>query len=90
MLRAWPGCAPDHGIGTTAIGPQRAPEVMTGPVPRSSLHADATLEDLAALAAALRAGRPPTRTRAWVGGRRVPLARRARRPPTTGPRGEER
>ncbi|MDP9429108.1 MAG: ergothioneine biosynthesis PLP-dependent enzyme EgtE [Actinomycetota bacterium] len=43
----------DQGIVTTAIGPQRAPGEMTGPVLRVSPHLDATLDDLEALAAAL-------------------------------------
>jgi pyridoxal 5-phosphate dependent beta-lyase len=43
----------EQGIVTTAIGPQRAPGEMTGPVLRVSPHLDATLEDLEALAAAL-------------------------------------
>ncbi|WP_409332767.1 ergothioneine biosynthesis PLP-dependent enzyme EgtE [Trujillonella humicola] len=43
----------DQGIVTTAIGVERAPEEMTGPVLRVSPHVDATLDDLHALAAAL-------------------------------------
>jgi pyridoxal 5-phosphate dependent beta-lyase len=43
----------DHGIVTTAIGPERAPGEMTGPVLRISPHLDVTEEDLEALAAAL-------------------------------------
>jgi pyridoxal 5-phosphate dependent beta-lyase len=43
----------DHGIVTTAIGPERAPGEMTGPVLRISPHLDVTLDDLEALAAAL-------------------------------------
>jgi pyridoxal 5-phosphate dependent beta-lyase len=43
----------EHGIVTTAIGVERAPEEMTGPVLRVSPHLDATLDDLEALAAAL-------------------------------------
>ncbi len=43
----------EHGIVTTAIGPQRAPGEMTGPVLRVSPHLDATLDDLEALATAL-------------------------------------
>ena len=43
----------EHGIVTSAIGPERAPGEMTGPVLRISPHVDATLEDLEALAAAL-------------------------------------
>ncbi|MBB3086716.1 ergothioneine biosynthesis PLP-dependent enzyme EgtE [Geodermatophilus sabuli] len=43
----------EHGIVTTAIGPERAPGEMTGPVLRVSPHLDATVEDLEALAAAL-------------------------------------
>lgn len=43
----------EHGIVTTAIGPERAPGEMTGPVLRISPHLDATLEDLETLAAAL-------------------------------------
>jgi hercynylcysteine S-oxide lyase len=43
----------DHGIVTSAIGPERAPGEMTGPVLRISPHLDATLDDLEALAAAL-------------------------------------
>ncbi|TKJ30755.1 ergothioneine biosynthesis PLP-dependent enzyme EgtE [Blastococcus sp. CCUG 61487] len=43
----------EHGIVLTAIGPERAPGEMTGPVLRVSPHVDATLEDLEALAAAL-------------------------------------
>jgi pyridoxal 5-phosphate dependent beta-lyase len=38
---------------TTAIGPERAPGEMTGPVLRISPHIDTTLDDLEALAAAL-------------------------------------
>ena len=43
----------EHGIVTTAVSPQRAPEEMTGPVLRVSPHLDATLDDLEALASAL-------------------------------------
>jgi pyridoxal 5-phosphate dependent beta-lyase len=43
----------EHGILTSAIGPERAPGEMTGPVLRISPHLDATLDDLQALAAAL-------------------------------------
>jgi pyridoxal 5-phosphate dependent beta-lyase len=43
----------DHGIVTTAIGPERAPGEMTGPVLRVSPHLDVTVDDLEALAAAL-------------------------------------
>jgi pyridoxal 5-phosphate dependent beta-lyase len=43
----------EQGIVTTAIGTQRAPGEMTGPVLRVSPHLDATLDDLEALAAAL-------------------------------------
>jgi hercynylcysteine S-oxide lyase len=43
----------DHGIVTTAIGPERAPGEMTGPVLRVSPHLDVTTDDLEALAAAL-------------------------------------
>ena len=43
----------DHGIVLSAIGPERAPGEMTGPVLRISPHLDATTEDLEALAAAL-------------------------------------
>jgi pyridoxal 5-phosphate dependent beta-lyase len=43
----------EHGIVTSAIGPERAPGEMTGPVLRLSPHLDATLDDLEALAAAL-------------------------------------
>ena len=43
----------EQGIVTTAIGPQRAPGEMTGPVLRGSPHLDATVEDLEALAAVL-------------------------------------
>jgi pyridoxal 5-phosphate dependent beta-lyase len=43
----------EHGIVTTAIGPERAPGEMTGPVLRISPHLDATLDDLEAVAAAL-------------------------------------
>ena len=43
----------EHGIVTSAIGPERAPGEMTGPVLRVSPHLDATLDDLEALAAAL-------------------------------------
>lgn len=43
----------EHGIVTTAIGVERAPGEMTGPVLRVSPHLDATPEDLEALAAAL-------------------------------------
>ena len=43
----------EQGLVTTAIGTQRAPGEMTGPVLRVSPHLDATLDDLEALAAAL-------------------------------------
>ena len=43
----------EHGIVVTAIGPERAPGEMTGPVLRVSPHLDATVGDLEALAAAL-------------------------------------
>ncbi len=43
----------EQGIVTTAIGTERAPGEMTGPVLRVSPHVDATLDDLEALAAAL-------------------------------------
>jgi pyridoxal 5-phosphate dependent beta-lyase len=43
----------EHGIVVSAIGPERAPGEMTGPVLRISPHLDATLDDLEALAAAL-------------------------------------
>jgi pyridoxal 5-phosphate dependent beta-lyase len=43
----------EHGIVTSAIGPERAPGEMTGPVLRVSPHLDATMDDLEALAAAL-------------------------------------
>ena len=43
----------EHGIVVSAIGPERAPGEMTGPVLRVSPHLDATLDDLEALAAAL-------------------------------------
>jgi len=43
----------EHGIVTSALGPERAPGEMTGPVLRVSPHLDATLDDLEALAAAL-------------------------------------
>lgn len=43
----------EHGIVTTAIGPERAPGELTGPVLRISPHLDATVDDLEALAAAL-------------------------------------
>jgi len=43
----------DHGLVASAIGPERAPGEMTGPVLRISPHVDATVEDLEALAAAL-------------------------------------
>jgi pyridoxal 5-phosphate dependent beta-lyase len=43
----------EHGIVVSAIGPERAPGEMTGPVLRVSPHLDVTLEDLEALAAAL-------------------------------------
>jgi hercynylcysteine S-oxide lyase len=46
----------EHGIVTTAIGRQRAPDELSGPVLRISPHLDGTVEDLEALAAALRAG----------------------------------
>jgi hercynylcysteine S-oxide lyase len=43
----------EHGIVVSAIGPERAPGEMTGPVLRVSPHLDTALEDLEALAAAL-------------------------------------
>jgi hercynylcysteine S-oxide lyase len=43
----------EHGIVTTAIERERAPEELTGPVLRVSPHVDGTLDDLEALAAAL-------------------------------------
>jgi pyridoxal 5-phosphate dependent beta-lyase len=43
----------EHGIVVSAIGPERAPGEMTGPVLRVSPHVDCTVEDLEALASAL-------------------------------------
>lgn len=43
----------DEGIVTTAIGVERAPGEMTGPVLRVSPHVDGTLDDLQALAFAI-------------------------------------
>ena len=43
----------EHGIVVSAIGPERAPGEMTGPVLRVSPHLDATSDDLEARAAAL-------------------------------------
>jgi pyridoxal 5-phosphate dependent beta-lyase len=43
----------EHGIVLSAIGPERAPGEMTGPVLRVSPHLDASVDDLEALAAAL-------------------------------------
>ncbi|RFU21449.1 ergothioneine biosynthesis PLP-dependent enzyme EgtE [Geodermatophilus marinus] len=43
----------EQGIVTTAIGRERAPGEMTGPVLRVSPHLDATVDDLEALATAL-------------------------------------
>ena len=43
----------EHGIVTSAIGPERAPGELTGPVLRVSPHLDTTVDDLEALAAAL-------------------------------------
>lgn len=43
----------EHGIVLSALGPERAPGEMTGPVLRVSPHLDVTLDDLEALAAAL-------------------------------------
>jgi pyridoxal 5-phosphate dependent beta-lyase len=43
----------DHGIVASAIGAERAPGELTGPVLRISPHVDASVEDLEALAAAL-------------------------------------
>ena len=43
----------EHGIVVSAIGPERAPGEMTGPVLRISPHLDATIDDLQALADAL-------------------------------------
>jgi pyridoxal 5-phosphate dependent beta-lyase len=42
-----------HSIVTTAVGPERAPYEMRGPVLRLSPHVDATAEDLSAVAGAL-------------------------------------
>jgi pyridoxal 5-phosphate dependent beta-lyase len=43
----------EHGIVVSAIGPERAPGEMTGPVLRVSPHVDVTVGDLEAVAAAL-------------------------------------
>jgi pyridoxal 5-phosphate dependent beta-lyase len=43
----------EHGIVVSAIGPERAPGEMTGPVLRVSPHLDVALDDLEALATAL-------------------------------------
>jgi pyridoxal 5-phosphate dependent beta-lyase len=43
----------DHGIVTTAIGRERAPDELTGPVLRISPHLDGTIDDLEALSMAL-------------------------------------
>jgi pyridoxal 5-phosphate dependent beta-lyase len=43
----------EHGILTTAIGRERAPDELDGPVLRISPHVDGTIEDLDALAASL-------------------------------------
>lgn len=43
----------EHGIVLSALGRERAPGEMTGPVLRVSPHVDVTLEDLEALAEAL-------------------------------------
>jgi pyridoxal 5-phosphate dependent beta-lyase len=43
----------EHGIVVSAIGPERAPGEMTGPVLRVSPHLDVTEDDLEALATAL-------------------------------------
>jgi pyridoxal 5-phosphate dependent beta-lyase len=43
----------EQGIVTSAIGPERAPGEMTGPVLRISPHLDVSIDDLEALAAAL-------------------------------------
>jgi pyridoxal 5-phosphate dependent beta-lyase len=43
----------EHGIVASAIGPERAPGEMTGPILRISPHLDASIDDLEALAAAL-------------------------------------
>lgn len=43
----------EHGIVVSAIGPERAPGEMTGPVLRVSPHLDVAVQDLEALAAAL-------------------------------------
>ncbi len=47
------GLLSEHGIVVSAIGAERAPGEMTGPVLRISPHLDASIEDLEALAAAL-------------------------------------
>ncbi|MCV2490520.1 ergothioneine biosynthesis PLP-dependent enzyme EgtE [Geodermatophilus sp. YIM 151500] len=44
----------EHGVVTTAIGRERAPGQLTGPVLRVSPHLDVVPEDLEALATALR------------------------------------
>ena len=43
----------DHDVLVTAVGRERAPHELTGPVLRVSPHLDATLEDLDTLASAL-------------------------------------
>ncbi len=43
----------EHGIVLSALGPERAPGEMSGPVLRISPHVDVVLEDLEALAEAL-------------------------------------
>jgi hercynylcysteine S-oxide lyase len=43
----------EHGVLVTAVGRERAPAELTGPVLRVSPHVDATADDLDALAAAL-------------------------------------
>jgi pyridoxal 5-phosphate dependent beta-lyase len=45
--------ADEHGVLVTAVGRERAPRELTGPVVRVSPHVDATLADLDALAVAL-------------------------------------
>ncbi|CCG01156.1 ergothioneine biosynthesis PLP-dependent enzyme EgtE [Blastococcus saxobsidens] len=53
VLRTRTRLLTEQGIVVSAIGPERAPGEMTGPVLRVSPHLDATIEDLEALAAAL-------------------------------------
>jgi pyridoxal 5-phosphate dependent beta-lyase len=43
----------EHGVLVTAVGRERAPDELTGPVLRVSPHVDATVDDLDALATAL-------------------------------------